>query len=119
VIESSLPVSLLRDKDASHRRALELFSRLGVWDTAQNSGVLIYLQLNDRCVEIVADRGINACVEADFWSGVCRRMEEAFREGRHEQAVLRALHEITSLLAVHFPPQGENPNELPDAPLVP
>ena len=39
---------------------MQVFGQLGVWDTAQNNGVLIYLLLADRVVEIVADRGIAA-----------------------------------------------------------
>src|SRR3954469_4491771 len=43
---------------APRARALEVFSLLKVWDTEENTGVLVYVQLVDRCIEIVADRGI-------------------------------------------------------------
>ena len=100
------------------QRALEVFSRLGVWDTEHNSGVLIYLQLVDRDIEIVADRGINARVEQAQWEAICRRMEDAFRAGRFEQGVLDGVGEITALLVRHFPARGANPDELPDRPVV-
>ena len=118
VVEASLPVLALLHNQSSRARAIGLFAQLGVWDTENNSGVLIYVQLNDRCVEIVADRGINARVDAAFWSAVCHRMEKAFHEGCYESGVLLALNEITEVLTRNFPASEENPGELSDAPLI-
>ncbi len=118
VVETGLPLhGLLRDQ-SPRARAIELFAQLGVWDTEHNSGVLIYVQLRDRCVEIIADRGIDARVDDAFWSAVCRRMEAAFREGRFESGALLALKEITMALAENFPASGDNCDELPNAPLI-
>jgi hypothetical protein len=99
-------------------RALEVFSRLRVWDTAENSGVLIYVQLVDRDIEIVADRGIGAKVGLAQWEAICRRIEHEFRERRFEQGVLDGIQEITAVLASHFPARGADANELPDPPVV-
>ena len=110
-------VPLLRGL-SPRRRALEVFSQLRVWDTEHNSGVLVYVQFVDRRIEIVADRGINAKVGQEEWNAVCRRMESAFRTRRFEAGVLDGIRDITALLARHFPPLGENPNELPDRPVV-
>src|ERR1043165_3359945 len=86
-VEASLDVlPLWHDVGACHR-ALEIFSRLRVWDTEHNNGVLIYLLLADRDVEIVADRGIHAKVGAATWEGICRAMETHFRAGRFEVGV--------------------------------
>jgi uncharacterized membrane protein len=119
VVEGNLPVrGLLRDQSL-RARAVELFAQLGVWDTEHNSGVLIYVQLLDRRVEIVADRGIHAKVGDVFWNAICRRMEAAFREGQFESGALQALKEMTAALAEHFPASVcDNPNELPNAPLI-
>lgn len=118
VVEATLPLpGLLRDQ-SPRARAIELFSQLRVWDTEQNSGVLIYLQLLDHRVEIVADRGIDARVGPEFWRAVCQRMEQAFHEGRFESGALEALREITEALTAHFPSTGNNPNELSDTPLI-
>lgn len=118
VVEAGLPVSgLLRDQ-SSRQRAIELFAQLGVWDTEHNSGVLIYVQLIDRRVEIVADRGINARVGEAFWNAVCRRMETAFAAGHFESGALLALNDITAALAEHFSAAGANPDELANAPLI-
>jgi len=100
------------------QRALEVFSMLRVWDTERNSGVLIYLQLVDRDIEIVADRGISARVGQAQWDAICRRMEQSFRAGRFEEGVLAGIAEITALLRTHFPAGGDNPGELPDTTVV-
>jgi hypothetical protein len=100
------------------QRALDVFSRLRAWDTEENSGVLIYVQLVDRDIEIAADRGISAKVGQAQWDAICHRMEEAFRARRFEAGVLEGIAEITTLLTTHFPARRENPDELPDRPVV-
>ena len=117
-VEAGLPLSCLLRDETPRQRAIELFSRLGVWDTENNSGVLIYVQLLDRRIEIVADRGINARVGEACWAAICRRMEAAFSVNEHEQGIVRALGEISAVLAEHFPAAVANDNELPNAPLL-
>ena len=117
-LEANLnPLDVLRGRSA-RSRALELFSHLRVWDTEQNSGVLVYLQMVDHRIEIVADRGIARLVPQAQWEAICRRMEAAFRAREFEAGVLQAIGEITALLASHFPPGEHNPDELPDRPVV-
>jgi uncharacterized membrane protein len=118
VVEANLPLAALWHAQSVRARAVELFAQTRVWDTEHNSGVLIYLQLIDRRVEIVADRGINAKVGQPFWDRVCRDMEAAFRTGDFEGGTLLALRTITEALAGHFAASAENSNELPDAPLL-
>ena len=102
----------------SRERALEVFSQLRVWDTDHNSGVLIYLLLADRKVEIVADRGIHARVGNAVWISICQDMESKFRSGDFESGVLLGITEITALLQQHFPAHAHNPNDLSDRPAV-
>ena len=117
-LEASLePLDVLRGIPA-RARALELFSALRVWDTEENSGVLIYLQMVDHRIEIIADRGINRRVEQSEWDGICRRMETEFRAGRFEDGTIAAIREVTELLVKHFPPGTDNPDELPNRPVV-
>jgi uncharacterized membrane protein len=99
-------------------RALEVFSLLSVWDTEENSGVLIYVQLVDRDIEIVADRGIAARIPQSQWEAVCHRMEDAFRRGEYEEGALSAIAEVSTLLERHFPARERNADELPDKPIV-
>jgi uncharacterized membrane protein len=117
-VEAGLHLVPLVHGVSPRQRARELFAQLHVWDTEHNSGVLIYLQLVDRRIEIVADRGISAKVAQSEWDAICRRMEAAFKRGEFEAGSIKAIEEITSLLATHFPPVGDNPNELPDSPVV-
>ena len=102
------------------QRAVTLFGKLRVWDTAHNNGVLIYLLLAEHAIEIVADRGLNAHVGAAEWAAMTQRMGLAFREGRFEDGLTQALEEISALLVEYFPlGEGElDVNELPDEPVV-
>jgi len=118
VAEGDLDLLPLLRGLTARERALEVFAGLGVWDTAENSGVLVYVQLVDHRIEIVADRGIAARVAQSEWDAVCRRMETAFRGGDYEGGALAGIREITALLARHFPPGAANPDELPDRPVV-
>jgi uncharacterized membrane protein len=119
VIEGGLPLQVLVARGTAHERALEHFGRLRVWDTEDNAGVLIYLLLADRRVEIVADRGIHARVGETAWETICGAMQQEFAAGRFEQGVLAGLASVSDLLQQHFPPgRGVNANELPDAPVV-
>jgi uncharacterized membrane protein len=117
-VEAGLHLWPLLRGQTPRQRAAEVFSMLRVWDTEHNSGVLIYVQLVDRRIEIVADRGINSKVKQGQWDAICRRMEYAFRARRFEPGVLDGIREITILLARHFPPRDENRDELPDKPVL-
>ena len=118
VIEGALPVTALWHQQTARQRAVQLFSELRVWDTVDNSGILIYVQLIDRHVEILADRGINACVAQGEWDAICREMETAFGTGQWRDGAVKAITRAGNLLAQYFPAGADNHNELPDAPLV-
>jgi hypothetical protein len=117
-VEAGLHLWPLLHGQTTRQRAQEVFSGLRVWDTEHNSGVLIYVQLVDRRIEVIADRGISAKVPQHDWDAICRRMEAAFRERRFEQGVLKAIGEITVLLSQHFPPPANEHDELPARPVV-
>jgi len=117
-VEAGLHLVPLLRGVTPRQRARQVFAQLNVWDTEHSSGVLIYVQLMDRRIEILADRGISAKVEQAAWDAVCRRMEDAFRSRRFEQGVLDGIREITVLLGRHFPAHRVNPNELLDKPVV-
>jgi uncharacterized membrane protein len=89
-------------------------------DTAANNGVLIFVLLAERDVEIVADRGAAACIAHEAWESVCRVMEQHFREARFEAGAVAGVSAVNALLARHFPASGEraNANELRDRPVV-
>jgi len=114
-VESSLDVAMLLRGGSARERALEVFSQLRVWDTEHNNGVLIYLLLAERDVEIVADRGIHARTRPQ-WEEVCRAMEAELKQGNYEKAVTDGIRAVARHLARHFP--GSRANELPDRPVV-
>ena len=120
-VEAALnTLPLLRDQSARDR-AVEVFSQLRVWDTEHNNGVLIYLLLADRDVEIIADRGINVRVGSEEWERICREMEIAFREGHFESGVIAGISAVGSHLQKHFLAERKREgkeNELPDTPVI-
>jgi uncharacterized membrane protein len=99
-------------------RARQVFGRLGVWDTQDNSGVLLYLQLAERRVEIVADRGIAARVAPEQWQALCAQFIDEIHAGEPEAAVLACIDRIHALLRAHFPANDDNPREFPDDPII-
>lgn len=103
---------------APRQRANEVFSLLRVWDTQDNSGVLLYLQLAERRVELVADRGIAARVEPAQWQALCDGFSRDMQSTSADVAVLQCLERINALLKLHFPASADNPRELPDEPVV-
>ena len=118
VVEAELTSAQLWHDVSSRARAVEVFAMTRAWNTEENIGVLVYVLLADHKVEIVADRGIDACVPAQEWQGICHTMEAAFREQRFEAGARAGVEAIGALIARHFPTQGGNPNELPDRPLM-
>ena len=118
VVEGALDGAPLFKGQSARERAIDVFSQLRIWDTEHNNGVLIYLLLADRDVEIVADRGIHAKVGLEEWEKVCHTMETAFKRARYEQGVVSGIQAVTQHLARHFPAAGSGRNELPDHPVV-
>jgi uncharacterized membrane protein len=118
VVEGALDGAPLFRGQPARERALDIFSQLRIWDTAHNNGVLIYLLLADRDVEIVADRGIDAKVGPEGWERICKEMETDFRAGNFEAGVIKGIEAVSREMAAHFPRRGAGPNELPDAPVV-
>ncbi len=116
-VEAGLPLSYLWRDLTARDRAVTLFGKLRVWDTEHNNGVLIYLLLAERAIEIVADRGLARHVPPAQWEALIAGMREAFRAGRFEEGLAQAVDAVDALLRRHFPlRRGQaNPNELPDA----
>ena len=117
-VEAALELAPLFAGQTARQRAIDVFSRLRVWDTEHNNGVLIYLLLADRDIEIVADRGINVKLGKDVWEAICREMEAAFRKGDFESGVVAGIHAVGEHLSRHFPARSGKSNEMPDSPVV-
>jgi uncharacterized membrane protein len=118
VVEPALePLAILRGQGA-RERAIELFSLLRVWDTERNDGVLVYVLLADRAVEIVADRGVHAGAPDETWAGICRAMEAAYRLGDYERGSLAAIQAVAQAVGSCRPADGVRVNELPDEPVL-
>jgi uncharacterized membrane protein len=116
-VEAGLPMSYLLRGLQARDRAVMLFGKLRVWDTEHNNGVLIYLLLAERAIEIVADRGVTRHVPQAQWDALVAGMQSAFRESQFEAGLSKAIDAVDALLRQHFAlsPGQSNPNELPDS----
>lgn len=117
-VEASLDLGPLLRGQSARSRAEQVFAQLRVWDTADNSGVLLYINWADRDIEIVADRGISARVDPAEWEAICRCIEQSFRAGQFEAGLLEGIRRITALLAAHFPAASDNVDELGNRPVM-
>ncbi len=126
-VEAALPMSYLWRLGGNttlaqliRERAVMLFSKLRVWDTERNNGVLIYLQLAERAIEIVADRGLSQHISPQAWQAMTQRMGAAFASNHFEDGLTQALEEVSALLVTHFPATAgkQQPDELSNEPVV-
>ncbi|MCZ8102838.1 MAG: TPM domain-containing protein [Burkholderiales bacterium] len=118
-VESSLDTAQLLRGLSARARALEVFGQFGVWDTEHDNGVLVYLLWADRAVEIVADRGATRSVDPAVWARACEQLARGCRDGTQLDGALACIATLTEALAAPYPADGrDNPDELPNAPLV-
>ncbi len=117
-VETALDLPELWSGLSARERALQVFGELGVWDTAGNNGVLVYVLVADRDVEIVADRAIAARVSTAEWDAVCREVDDQYRAGRFTEGSIAAVHAVGRLLARHFPATGGDRDEQPNQPVL-
>lgn len=118
-VEAALPWKSMWRQQPARDRAIDVFGQLKVWDTRENTGVLVYVLMAERAIEIVADRGISTQIDDAIWLAICQRLREYFGAGEFERGVLTAICEISRLLADCFPVrEGDNPDELPNPPVL-
>ena len=117
-VEGGLGLAQLWHGVTPRARALDAFASLGIWDTEENTGVLVYVQYADHAVEIIADRAIARCVDDAQWQAICDRLEACFRAGDYAAGCEAAVAEIGTLIATHFPKTDDNADELPNRPVI-
>jgi hypothetical protein len=118
IVENAMPFDAIWDDLSNRQRALALFAEHGVWDTEDNCGVLVYINLADHKVDIVADRNVGRKIDAATWQAVCNTMTAGFAHGEFHDSTLAAIAQVNQLLRLHFPANGTRTNELPDQPIV-
>ncbi len=119
VIEASMPLGLAWRGVTPRARARGLFGAFEVWNTEDHTGVLLYINLADHAVELLADRGIGSRVKPPAWRDICDRLAQGLARGVSVEPVLEAVAQIHVLLTEHFPADGGyNPNELDDRPII-
>jgi putative membrane protein len=105
-------------RERVRRRAQEQFLAKNLQATRERTGVLIYVSAQEHMAELIADEGIAAKVEDLVWDDAMRRLMEGFKAGRPADGFEAAIGACGAILAEHFPPSGDNPNELSDSVVV-
>ena len=114
IVEARLDLDALFKGTTNRQRALDLFAQYGIWDTEDNCGVLIYVNLAEHAVEIVADRNVGRRIATTEWRALCQTMTRGFAAGEFHQSTLAAITALNTLLAKYFPATNAGPNQLPD-----
>ncbi|HET9834864.1 MAG TPA: TPM domain-containing protein [Rhodanobacteraceae bacterium] len=118
-VEARLPLRPLLAGHRARARAEELFGQLRVWDTARKTGVLIYVLLADRAVEIVADRGLTVRLPGPAWDLVAEVMCRHFEQDDWRRGALAGIKAINALLARHLPARSDgHTSRLSDQPII-
>src|SRR5256886_377962 len=102
---------------AARAGASAMFYEAGIANTSAENGLLIYLSLLERRMEVIADRGILKAVPALKWNNAAFELKRVGRKPEPED-LIRAVRNLGAVLAEHMPATGENPNELPDGPRI-
>ena len=118
IIETALSFSEIMNGKIPRTRALELFDRYQIRDTRENTGILLYINLSDRKIEIVTDKGIDKQITSETWQTLCRNMSQNFREKQFHRGICHALDKMNAILEIHFPRKNPRTNILPDSPVI-
>ena len=118
VIEGHIPCSQAYHQN-TRLRAQQLFAELGVWDTELNSGVLLYLNLCERKVEIVIDRGLKNATQTETWNKICQNIVVTLAQKEYLRAVIGGVNEIGQVLDQYYVKTDlYEENELPNEPII-
>ncbi|MGE8684874.1 MAG: TPM domain-containing protein [Acinetobacter sp.] len=118
VIEGHIPSNQAYYQN-TRARAEQLFAELGVWDTEFNSGVLLYLNLCERQVEIVIDRGIKNATEQNIWDGICQRIIQHMQKEMYRTAMTEGVKEIGNVMDEFYAGKSvDRANELSNTPII-
>jgi hypothetical protein len=114
IVEPALSAAAAFNGISNRARARMLFAEYGLWDTEENCGVLIYVNLAERAVDIVADRGVGRLVAESEWQAICQTMTTGFAQAEFQKSTIAAIEQLNALLVRHYPNNGSRPNQLPN-----
>ncbi|HEY4073702.1 MAG TPA: TPM domain-containing protein [Herbaspirillum sp.] len=119
IIEAALTPGFILQGGTARRRAVELFTHYRIWDTEENCGLLLYINLADHKVEIIADRGVDRVISKPEWQAVCKTVTTGFASDAYHDSLPTALAQLNVLLTRHYPQIGqEQRNQLSDKPVI-
>jgi uncharacterized membrane protein len=114
IIETAMPLRKVWRGMTTRQRALDLFGTFRVWDTEEQNGVLFYVNLADRALEVIADRAASRGTGDQHWLFACQLAQESFRQGEFEAGIVAALDAIDRAIAAAFPARAQQAAAVPD-----
>jgi uncharacterized membrane protein len=122
IAEHTLPYSYLRRNAPVSERAIMLFGKHRVWDTAHNTGVLIYINYVEHAVEIVADRLPASLIEQSQWNAWVALLKQHFAQQQFESGLLQVITQMTAVFDKVLPKQTVhavgNQNQMSNTPII-
>lgn len=97
-----------------NERAIRHFMESGVYNTKDRTGILIFISLLEKRVELLADRGISKKIPQEKWNSIMEHIIEGIKTNRFIDHILEAISQCGNLLAKHFPAHPDDVNELGD-----
>ncbi|TGM95931.1 TPM domain-containing protein [Leptospira dzoumogneensis] len=117
-VETKIPIFQIFSGKTASARALDMFSFLKVWDTEENTGILIYILLSEKKIVTLADRGIYKKIGQEKLNLISSKIGEGFKSGASKDAILAGIKDLTEELSKHFPAGKKNPNEISNEPYI-
>lgn len=119
IVEPSHDLSDILANVGSRQRAAELFGLYRIWDTERNCGILIYINLADHQVEIIADRGIASLISNEHWQSICATMTTGFARGNYHDSAIAGIRQLNELVQKYLPEDAiPQKNQLSDQPIM-
>lgn len=118
IIEAALSLPAVAQGSSARQRAHKLFSTYRIWDTEENCGILLYINLADRKVEILADRTVNRLLSKQEWQTICHMITQGFANNVYQDSLLAGLRHLNDLLKTRFPQTGVDANQLSNRPVL-
>lgn len=101
-------------RDRVRRAALQQFLAHGLHVTAERTGVMLFAAEADHGLEVIADQGIHEKVKPDIWAEALQTLRAGLKQNRPAEGFVNAIGVVSAVLAEHFPPRANNPNEIVD-----
>ena len=97
-----------------HELAVKDFEKLGIANTRDNTGILIFLLFEERYFDVLADEGIYEKIPDEVWNKLEAKLKDEFANGDFFKGIMHIIEHMGEALSREFPRKADDVNELPD-----